>query len=371
MSMGFCTYLLHANTFSERAESGQLMALSTELKKKYGIQSVIAYYKNSPANNEKRIAEARRSGLELYPYSSGTELRKFASRQNVDLSFVTTDGSVRGVQYCREEPKRYRLGDSVHVNHVVFRHFSPHGDFYLYVSDWLFNWSKSRRFLTPRLSGSKDVFVASLPHGMSNKHDLNFDLRKRVGIPQEGFVIGRIGGYENYDDSAAQCAILKILRAHPHVYFLAVNTRNFGDHPQIIYLDYLDREDISEFYQACDLLINGRLMGESFGFSIAEPLAHGKPILAPHWLRNPQMDRNHIQMLSGLGLLYKSEGDLTRRIQAFISGRQISAFELQSRVSSFSVSRMAAQLFQIQKIHSQSNKSELMMLDGYFAKSVI
>ena len=53
-------------------------------------------------------------------------------------------------------------------------------------------------------------------------------------------------------------------------------------------------------------------MGESFGYSIAEPLHHGLPVLAPHWLRNPFMDRNQIKLLKGLGLLYWSSSSIIK-----------------------------------------------------------
>jgi hypothetical protein len=47
-------------------------------------------------------------------------------------------------------------------------------------------------------------------------------------------------------------------------------------------------------------------MGESFGYSIVEPLMFDKPVIAPHWIRNPLMDKNHIKILKNLGLLYRS-----------------------------------------------------------------
>jgi hypothetical protein len=53
-------------------------------------------------------------------------------------------------------------------------------------------------------------------------------------------------------------------------------------------------------------------MGESFGYSIVEPLSLGKPVIAPHWIRNPLMDRHHLRVLSGLNLVYFSASHLSR-----------------------------------------------------------
>ena len=259
----------------------------------------------------------------------------------------------------------------MHVLHVVFRNFFPHGDFYLYVSDWLFKWSQIRRHSLLRKSGSKKVFVGSAPHGMAAISLTGSNFRDRLAIPVDAFVIGRIGGYRSFDDRAAHHAVLQVLAENPQVYFLAVNTDFFGHHPRLIYRDYVDRSEISDFYDACDLLLNGRLMGESFGFSVAEPLAHGKPILAPHWLRNPRMDWHHLSLLKGSGLLYRNRSDLLDKIKAFANGKEIPVSELESRVSSFTISRLATTLFHLSGGKNDEIATRKAGLEGYLAKSAL
>ena len=61
-----------------------------------------------------------------------------------------------------------------------------------------------------------------------------------------------------------------------------------------------------QFYDACNLLLNCRISGESFGFTIVEPLMVNKPVLAPSILRNRTMDQNQISILKYAGLLYHS-----------------------------------------------------------------
>ena len=338
------TFLMHANHFSERAESTQFIALAAELNDSFGARSIIAFPRHSVANNQERIDEARGLGLELLPYSSPAELRGFAKNNHVDLSFVATDGSLTGVAYSRERPEDFRLGDSLHVLHVVFRNYAPHGDFYLYVSEWLFEWSRRQRARTKQEIAQKSVSVGALPYGLAPPAPRGRDFRNELGIPKDAFVIARIGGFDTFDDLAAHNALRKILEQTKDVYFVAVNTATFYSHPRIMHLNYLDRSDISDFYVSFDLFLNARLEGESFGFSIAEPLSHGKPVLAPHWLRNHRMDRNHISLLQGLGLLYLNSLDLRRKIKRTMLGPAVSPSTLESRVSSYSISRLAQNL---------------------------
>jgi YrbI family 3-deoxy-D-manno-octulosonate 8-phosphate phosphatase len=72
--------------------------------------------------------------------------------------------------------------------------------------------------------------------------------------------------------------------------------------------------------EACDLLLNGRLMGETFGFSIVEPLMLGKPVIAPAIIRNPKMDKNHIEILGSDKYLYDNSNDLAEKVDKFRNG---------------------------------------------------
>jgi glycosyltransferase involved in cell wall biosynthesis len=73
-------------------------------------------------------------------------------------------------------------------------------------------------------------------------------------------------------------------------------------------------------YRDCDLAINGRNMGESFGFSIVEPLSVGKPVLAPDSIRHPRMDANHISLLRPVGLTFYSARDLVKKMRFLLNG---------------------------------------------------
>ena len=58
-------------------------------------------------------------------------------------------------------------------------------------------------------------------------------------------------------------------------------------------------------------------MGETFGFSIVEPLMLGKPVIAPGIVRNPKMDKNHIDILGSTRYLYNNSNDLVEKVERF------------------------------------------------------
>lgn len=64
-------------------------------------------------------------------------------------------------------------------------------------------------------------------------------------------------------------------------------------------------------------------MGESFGYSIIEPMILGKLVIAPHWIRNPLMDKSHIGLLKGQHLTYWSSLDFVNKASKILDGRQI------------------------------------------------
>jgi glycosyltransferase involved in cell wall biosynthesis len=118
-----------------------------------------------------------------------------------------------------------------------------------------------------------------------------------------------------------------------------VNTRRFSDHPRIIHCGFLDRREIWDFYAACDVLLNGRIMGESFGFSIVEPLSIGKSVIAPDLARNFRMDQHHISLLKPFNLLYRNASHLSWLIDRELQSQTVSS-ALTHAVESFGQRRV-------------------------------
>jgi hypothetical protein len=184
-------------------------------------------------------------------------------------------------------PEKPEITSTKTVNHAVFQHNTPHGDKYAYVSEWL----------SVQCSGGKIPFV---PH-IVDQPPPNMDLRAKLGIPKNKFVFGRHGGLTTFDVKCARDAVANIASNRDDIVFLMVNTERFYEHPNIIYLPaFFGYQEKANYVAACDAMIHGRQLGESFGLAICDFLFQNKPVLA--W--DGGYDRNHILLLQKYGLLY-------------------------------------------------------------------
>ena len=343
--MSTSKFLLHSNQFSERGDSVDLISMALALRKYAEIDSIITFPKDDPRNNDTRVREAISLGLNVFQYKSRTQLEELIRKERITHNYVFSGGGPNEPSYTNNGDSHWRLLDTKHITRVVFRNYQPHGDYYLYVSEWLYKWSRRspRRILARKPA---DTLVSWLPHIVDPQPGNGRGFRQSLSIPSDGKVIGRIGGFDQFDDPAAQLAILDILRDNPQVWFVAVNTQPFAKHERLLYLPVLERSAVWDFYDACDVLLNGRLMGESFGFSIAEPLSLGKPVVAPHWIRNPLMDKNHYVLLKSSGLIYFNSIDLRDKLASALDNLDFHPPHKQ-RVAEFSSEKVVAALLGI------------------------
>jgi hypothetical protein len=302
----------------ERAGSVSARAYILALKKFHGIESLITYEKNHINNNNKRISEMKSEGLLLVDYSKESDLHAIGKNWGATHSYFYTGGeySTKWVENTKK------------LTHAVFPIFEPHGDAYNYVSEWMYKKAmqskkmrtKNQKYrelmnakITPYILDS-DMPISWVPFIVDAKNGNENEFRSRYNIPLEAKLVGRIGGFKQFDDRAAQQGVIELCDTRPDVYFVFVNTEKFYRHKNLIFLDYLSEQDKWDFYSAGNVFINGRLQGEGFGYSICEPLAAGKPIIAPHTVRNFRMDKFHCGLLSGQNLLYKSKEDFKRKL---------------------------------------------------------
>lgn len=182
--------------------------------------------------------------------------------------------------------------------HAVFQANDPHGTRYAYVSEWLANKMNN---------GSTYV-----PH-MVDLPPPNKDVRESLGIPKDKIVVGRIGGFRTFDLNFVKQAIINILDRDDRFVFVFVNTQQFIQHRNMIYIQpFVSRQMKSNYINACDFMLHAREMGESFGLSIAEFLSQNKPVMA--WEKGN--DLHHTWMLKDSGLLY-NEQNVQQMIQSF------------------------------------------------------
>ena len=133
-------------------------------------------------------------------------------------------------------------------------------------------------------------------------------LRDELNIPHDAIVLGRYGGFHQFDLNIAHNAIKKFLNINKtnNVYFLFMNTVEFYHHENIIYLDKnIDLLYKTNFINTCDAMIHARSDGETFGLAIAEFSIKNKPIITC-----PCGDLEHILLLGDKAITYNNTEEL-------------------------------------------------------------
>lgn len=243
-----------------------------------GNKSVII----SDKNKELSTLDKFKSKFEVFLYNNFKEAQSFVDKSKIDFTYFIKSGNNDGKL----------LSNTRNSIHAVFQERQIHGDNYAYVSEWLAN-----------KMGIPDQYV---PHIVTLPKPTK-TYRDKLGIPTDAIVVGRYGGYNEFDLPAAQRAIINTVSKRDNIYFLMMNTSPFFKHKQIIYVDgTYDLQNKSNFIETCNYMIHARGHGESFGLSICEFLYHNKPVIT----FRGGYDLNHLTILGDKGIYYTDEKTL-------------------------------------------------------------
>jgi hypothetical protein len=331
------TLMIHNNELTYRGDATNTQNVALMLKD-VGINT-IAVVPKSTRNHQSRIREMKLSGVIVEEYNNQSDLVALSKAFEVSHSMFIHDGRYSNLW----------VPNTKHLVHAVFNNYEPHGDVYAYVSEWLYkqalkvkigriaNEIENERALSASpYKINHEVATTWVPHTVIPKIGDGAYFRTLHKISSKAFLIGRIGGYTEFNDAAAKNAVIKLLEKYENICFVFVNTKPFVINKNVKYIGYISESQKWDFYQACNLLLNGRLMGESFGFSIVEPLMLGKTIIGPGIARNKNMDKHHIDILKPLNLLYKSQNDLVEKIEKIMIN-SIDTAKLTALVEKFSI----------------------------------
>lgn len=270
----------HTDQLSERGTEIALFDYAYFNEKLYGNKSIIFYQKNNFNSNEKAI-EKFHNTFECYPYNDFNEIENYVKELNIQYFYnIKNDRPSKG----------QNVKNCINLNHAVFE-LEPHGDRYAAISQ--------------DLCDIHNINVPVVPHMINiPKHDEN--MRMELNIPKNSIVIGRYGGFCEFDISDAHYAIAEILEKRNDMYFIFANTQNFYNHPRIIYLNTIvNLYDKAKFINTCDAMIHARSFGESFGLAIGEFSTLNKPVVTTFGKYNA-----HIKLLGEKGIIFKSKDEL-------------------------------------------------------------
>jgi len=252
-----------------------------------------AHYNEEILHNKSYIISCANADL--------TALKKFENRFEVFLynnfeegfNFVRSK-NINYVYYIKAGDNDGKIIPGVkNLIHAVFQNKDIHGDQYAYVSKWL-----------AKKMGAEDRYV---PHIVSLPEP-QLDYRKSLGISKDQIVVGRYGGYGEFDLPFVHQEIYNTLNNRKDITFLFMNTMPFGpQHPNIIHVNGTHNlQNKSNFISTCDYMIHGRNHGESFGLAICEFLYGGKPVIS--WMDG--LDRHHVDLLKDSKFSYTNSNDL-------------------------------------------------------------
>lgn len=225
-------------------------------------------------------------GMKYHLYENESDIPTIVEREKIDLFYmIKAGGKNEGTT-----PSNCKT-----AIHCIFSMTEPHGNVYAGVSEWL-----AKRFNQP-------LWV---PH-IINLPKIDETLHKELGIPKNDFVIGRLGGYHQFDVPAARIAVLNALQKRSDFWAIFLNTAPFVDHPRVRFLPFSPSlEYKSKFINTCDAMVHGRSDGETFGLAVGEFSSFNKPVFtydADYWWYM----RAHLDMLGEKALTYKNEHELT------------------------------------------------------------
>lgn len=282
-----------------------------------GNESIILYPKNFndpglpiDSYTQQEVLKKLQTNFHVVSYESNNDLENIIKAKDVDYTYFIKWGFNDGVM----------VKNSKNIIHAVFQSKDPHGDRYAYISKWLSDYCSN---------GTIDYVphIVDLPTKQVN------NIRELLNISKDKIVIGRYGGYEEFDIPFVKGKIVELVEKNPEFVFVFINTKPFINHQNIIFLGpIIEKQDKTDFILSCDAMIHARQRGESFGLAICEFLFHNKPVLA--WENG--LDKHHIELLKHTNLLY-NENNITEK---FLYLKEKVVYNYSSLVEQFSVNNV-------------------------------
>ncbi len=214
-------------------------------------------------------------------------IARIVDREKIDFLHVLSYGKNNGIV-----PDNCRTGV-----HAIFDMSEPHGDIYVGVSEYL-----CRKFGRP--VGDYVPHIVEMPPPTE-------DWRVKFGIPNDAVVLGRHGGYSEFDIGFVQQAVIRALNKRDNLWFLFLSTEKFVTHERAIFVPWVEsKQEVANFIHACDGMIHGRMMGETFGLAPCEFSAAGRLVITWSGMGNSLYDKAHVDHLHHRTVPYTNGSDL-------------------------------------------------------------
>lgn len=242
----------------------------------------------SDANSNLDTLKKFESKFEVFLYQTFNEINSFVDKLKIDSVYFIKAGDNDGKVAVNAK----------NLIHAVFQHKDPHGDKYAYVSKWLAEKMNMPNQYVPH--------IVWLPETTDN-------LRLKLSIPKHNIVIGRHGGFNDFDLPFVHKSVYEVAKERKDITFVFMNTRPFCPCLEnIIHVNgTYNLQNKANYISMCDYMLHARQHGESFGLAISEFLFHDKPVIS--WKGG--LDSNHLNLLNSNGLWYEDYNSIKTILQ--------------------------------------------------------
>lgn len=282
----------HDNILCERGTTVSLYDYAFYNKHYLKNESIIIY-QNSDKNVEEVIKKFNKE-FTLYSYDDWKSVDYILQTEKCDILYMQKSGEYdyKKSSYCKN------------IIHCVF------------------NTQDYSNTIFGKISDSFGDNCNTVPY-MVNIPNINTNIREFLNIPENAFVFGRYGGYDQFDIEYVHNTIDILSELYPDIYFLFANTQKFcKPKNNIIHLEkIINLEKKTEFINSCDVMIHARKMGETFGASIAEFSSRNKPILTCN-----SGDKAHLDILKNNCFIYNDAVSLYN-IMIYLSNNRLGLLE--------------------------------------------
>jgi glycosyltransferase involved in cell wall biosynthesis len=137
------------------------------------------------------------------------------------------------------------------------------------------------------------------------------DLRAELGIPDDAFVFGRLGGWAQFSVPWAPEAVAQVAAERPDVWFALMNTRPFPAPPNVVFVPgTCDRRRKRQFINSCDAMVHAREDGETFGCAVGEFAVAGLPVVTC-----ASGDMEHARILGAKAIVCADKDEFVARLR--------------------------------------------------------
>lgn len=280
----FCKYLDRTRyevfVVSRRHREKLATRLRVELGARIGLESARGKKRLWATMNSREANFRSIVGDERLTFArTDDELRQTLLKLNPDILHVHYSGNPEPP--TSDEILMSRIKAVVTTNQFERENTAPSHRFVksmLFVSNWL---------LQNKAAWAKDDPRSHVLYNPIEVPCTTDSLREKLGIPQDAFVVGRVGRADpGIHDPIGLRAFRQIEDSNTYYVALSppenmirqaksLNLSNF-----IPLAPSADEVFLSKFYNSIDVLAHSRRDGETFGCNLAEAMIHGKPVVS-------------------------------------------------------------------------------------------